>query len=438
MSEGPDTGNRRKVAGMTTYTLLSPAAPTPETTASVLSQLLPEGVRLDWSVAVPRPDAPLPDDPRVRPVVIPDMASRPLTEVINQMAADDGTGELVRPIWPGDRLLPGALSSDASALSESPWCTSEALDDISGAVIPAAIPSAAGPVARGTVLDSWADSSPHVPVHPGTLALRTEVFAACRGFALDGYGALTDLLARANERYDGHHTGRPSVVRRELYLRPEAFDKIRRDRTSALLGLRIAPAENTDPAALINDRAFWDRISAQSWETHNVDEPGTSDFPSLLRQCRKLHYRFDWEGLDTLGTEGLRSYDDGYLRLMVLTARAALGQGWEEVFSLNDALGVDVKLSSLVLTAMFESGERDPQVLREGVAIATSILAVDPEHAVTHYRMVTLHRLLGDREAAVRWSRRTAAVLSRLSAPALADHLRERLIVENTALSAME
>lgn len=338
----------------------------------------------------------------------------------------------------GDVLMPRASLDDVAALASHPWCTSVAADS-DGTTIAARPP---GVLETGTILDEWAAESVSLTVHPATAAYDFAFFAALGGFSGIEYAHQAELLARANDASCGtFRAGAPSMTLgpaiETLHRRPSGFRQTRRAVADLLLAGRAARIHSR---RTITGPRLWDEVSNAAWETHNegyAEVAGPNDdLWDVLTQARKYHYRFAWSALVTYAESAVDRFDDDYLAAMLLTGRAAQSgtdSSWHGAIEHIDRMLVP-RLAHLFMTAVFETGTTTPWVLTTAIRYADAILDVNPDDPVAHYRMVSFHRLLEDWPTAERWRRRTLDQLARVRDPNLQNHLRERIIVETTAI----
>lgn len=436
---------------------LVPAAASPaqlQTTArSVLGQNCPTNWSLQWRLNLTATTAErlgqtldeLRHDSRVEVVVL---ASEVRPAGARANAALSGVDlDAVRFVPCGDRLLPGGMAADALALADAPWCASAALDEFADSHYRAAIEYPAGPVPVGTIVDQWSQPSSALSVHPLTAAYRREVFDAVgRCDETVGYGVETDLLAQVNERSAGAYSSRPSLIITggtpvdPANQRPNDFHGWRLARTRALAMGRQSRVAPSAPS----EAELWDAISARAWteaDTGHARVPAdAASLSEVLLQARKYHFRFAWPALAVYGQAAVQMFpDDDYLRAMWLTGRAATEGAWDDAVEFITS-HENPKIQQLLLTTAFVEGEAVPTaVLRRCAQLAADLHEIDDSgtgRAVAAYRAVSMHRLLGEFDRARSWATTASCDLTDITDdPALVAHLRERLIVETTALS---
>ncbi|MFJ5260929.1 glycosyltransferase family 2 protein [Streptomyces sp. NPDC088387] len=174
----------------------------PDAHASLCEQRLPAGWEWHWLIQ---------EDGRtdeVRPYVPEDTRvsfrqGRPGGPgVARTIALAYADGEYVKVLDADDRLAPGALARDVTALEADRslgWATSRALDLLpDGSTVGFAGDPEQGPVERGAVLDFWKANGFRAQVHPATLCVRRELLLALGGWMALPASEDTGLLLALN------------------------------------------------------------------------------------------------------------------------------------------------------------------------------------------------------------------------------------------------
>lgn len=124
----------------------------------------------------------------------------------------------VRNLDADDMLAhPRALADAVAALEGgADFAVSEAADFFSDeSELPVDVTAAPGRIARGALVEAWRADPSHVPVHPTTLAARTDAALAVGGWGGLRLGEDTDLLMRLNAVFDGWLLERPATLYRK-------------------------------------------------------------------------------------------------------------------------------------------------------------------------------------------------------------------------------
>lgn len=439
--------------GVVSFVTASTALGSLQTTAeTVLSQMTDPRDDFVWIVSCEESRTPdvtsylgdLGEDPRVRVSAVAPRtggdAYRPLSRIIIDLNAEL---DAIRFLECGHRLLPGALACDLEALQKWEWTASVALDDFGGMITRPALTASPGPVPQGAYLDEWAHRTPQLTIHPLTMAVRTDLAKRVVPCSLT-YGEHCELLARINQIAEGWFRTRPTVVIPAAVPpsvpRPTDFYS---QRMAVIEKLRARSLSNTVQELQESGPALWESVSDTAWDTrevgHETDLKADDTLRDVLVQARKYHYRFDWWQLSDYAGQGLQRWpSDAYLRAMYLTACAAAEQSREHWSRCAYFVSQheNPKIIHLFLTSVFESASPSAAVLQCAVQLAHSLVPMEGENPVLYYRLASFYRRLGYVSAA-RANADLATQKLRDAAPALADHLRERLLLEKSLLSVI-
>jgi glycosyltransferase involved in cell wall biosynthesis len=214
----------------------------PETVESVLAQVMPARVELEWIVCVDGPqgsaDIDVPDDPRIRIV----HAGRPGGPgLCRNVAATHARGSILRNLDADDILLPGALAADVATLSDARygWCTSEAVDLLpDGTTREVGVRGGDRDIARGEIAEQWRRSE-ILDVHVSTLAVRRREFWAAGGYTALPRSEDVALLARLSAQSLGRHRAQPGLLYRKW---PGQITATDRDETNRAVRASITAA----------------------------------------------------------------------------------------------------------------------------------------------------------------------------------------------------
>lgn len=139
--------------------------------------------------------------------------------VTRTMALSRVTGPLVKVLDADDRLTAGALARDITALAADEtigWTTARALDlALDGTTSTVTTDPPAGRMPAGAVHRSWQDNDHHLPVHPATLCIRTELLLALGGWMALPASEDTGLLLAASTVSDGYFVGDAGLLYRK-------------------------------------------------------------------------------------------------------------------------------------------------------------------------------------------------------------------------------
>lgn len=191
--------------------------------ASLQSQELPVGWDWEWAVQLDGLSA-------ADAGILADFTSDPRVSVHANRAGGPGVartaalartrGSLVRALDADDRLLPGALSRDITALHRDAtigWVASKALDLHPDGTMSEWVfedpPN--GRLPTGAVLEYWSSHGWILPILPGTLCIRRDLLLALGGWMALPTSEDTGLIIAANEISDGYFITTPSLAYRQ-------------------------------------------------------------------------------------------------------------------------------------------------------------------------------------------------------------------------------